>query len=96
MMGNCIHFLAISWTRPAPADFRACDLSTYPATPASGATEAPGMSPRPIRSVCFEGSPRRQAADAGPRHLHATHISVCADFGLGRVAARGAAQGYRF
>jgi hypothetical protein len=37
-----------------------------------------------------------RAADAGPRHLHATDNTVCADFELGGVAVGSAAQGYRF
>jgi hypothetical protein len=54
-----------------------------------GETEAPRMSSR-RHSLCSLRRAARAArsADAGPRHLHATHNRVCADFGMGRVAVR--------
>jgi hypothetical protein len=60
MMGNCIHFLAISWTSPVRAGFRACDLSTYPAPPARRNPGAAHVLTTPFALFAAKGCSRRQ------------------------------------
>jgi hypothetical protein len=91
MMGNCIHFLAISWTSPAPVGFGACDLSTYPAPPLRRNRGAAHVLTAPSALFAPKAARAAGATDAGPRHLHATDDTVCADFELGGVAVRSAA-----
>jgi hypothetical protein len=74
---------------------RSSRMRPFDLSGAGGSGRNRGAGHEPTALFASKAARAARAARAGPRHLHATHNTVCADFGLGRVAAR-VPQGYRF